>query len=152
MKSAVKFSGDLTLTKRSPRGHLFVMVADATGHCLSAAISAMPALWIFYGMVENGLSIAEIAAEINARLKKSIPLGRFVAAHIASINFPAQTIRVWSGGMPFAWLIDDNGGAVIELPSTHPALGILDDSKFDPSCQILECAYSQPVTVAFRWG
>lgn len=137
-KPAVKFSGDLVLSQRGPCGKLYVMVADATGHGLSAAISALPALWVFYGMVKKSATVSEIAAEINFRLKQSIPVGRFVAAHIASINNPAQTVRLWSGGMPPAWLIDDKDGSVSELPSTHPALGILEDRQFDPSCHIVE--------------
>ena len=138
LKPSVQFSGDLIAAMRSPSGHLYVMLADATGHGLAAAMSVLPALWVFYGMVPKDFTVAEIAAEINARLKKTVPIGRFVAAHIVSINNPAQTIRLWSGGMPSAWIINDIDGHVQEFPARHMALGILNDDEFDPQCEVIE--------------
>jgi PAS domain S-box-containing protein len=138
LKPAAQFSGDLIAVSRTSDELLYFMVADATGHGLAAAISVLPALWTFYGMVRKEATVPEIAAEINRRLKQVIPLGRFVSAHIASVNNTARTVRLWSGGMPAAHLIDENGGELRSLPSQHPPLGILDPRRFSPRCEIIE--------------
>lgn len=138
LKAAQQFSGDLIAALRSPGGELYLLIADATGHGLAAAVSVLPAIWVFFGMVPKSATVAEIAAEINKQLKKTIPVGRFVAAHLVSINNPAKTIRLWSGGMPSAWLIEHETGVVDEFRSKHPALGILGNDQFDPSCHIIE--------------
>ena len=138
LKPSVQFSGDLIVAARSPHRQLYVMLADASGHGLPAAVSVLPALWVFYGMVVKEFTLPEIAAEMNSRLKKTVPVGRFVAAHLAAINMPAQTLRLWSGGMPSAWLIDGRDGCVREFPSRHPSLGILSSQEFDAGCEVIE--------------
>jgi PAS domain S-box-containing protein len=142
IKPALRFSGDLILAQRTLDNRLFVMVADATGHGLSAAVSSLPVVWVFYGMIQTGCDIEEIVAEINRRMKQSMPLGRFVAAHMAMIDYNEQILKLWSGGMPSAWLIDDNTGSVTELPSQHPALGIFDIEEFNDQCMTIDCSSS----------
>jgi len=143
LRPAAQFNGDVLAIRRSAKGVLYFMLADATGHGLAAAISLLPALWVFYGMAVKDASVSEIAAEINLRLKQLIPIGRFVAAHIGSVNTFAQTLRLWSGGMPPAYLIDDTTGDVSALPSRHPALGILSNHEFNPDCELIEWQRAQ---------
>lgn len=135
--AASQLSGDLVAAVRAPNGTLYIMVADATGHGLAAAISLLPALWVFYGMARKNATVPEIVAEINSRLKETVPVGRFVAAHIASINNPARTVRLWSGGMPPAYFLTSDG-QLKPLRSPHLALGILPSELFDPQTEILE--------------
>lgn len=134
---ASQLSGDLAAAVRSPNGTLYIMLADATGHGLAAAISLLPALWVFYGMARKNATVPEIVAEINARLKETVPVGRFVAAHIATINNPARTMRLWSGGMPPAYFLASDGHLKL-LRSPHLALGILPSELFDPQTEIIE--------------
>lgn len=139
LKPADQFSGDLIAIKRAtPGGRLHIMVADATGHGLAAAISILPVLWTFYGMVSKDMPTDEIATEINARLKQLIPVGRYVAAHIATIDFNNRQVVLWSGGMPPAILYDETGDSLRLLPSHHPALGILPPEKFSNECESFE--------------
>ncbi|MDQ7050962.1 MAG: response regulator [Enterobacterales bacterium] len=51
------FNGDLMLAAELPMGGMRLMLADFTGHGLPAAIGAMPASEIFYGMTAKGFSI-----------------------------------------------------------------------------------------------
>lgn len=135
---ASQLSGDLVAAVRAPNDLLYVMVADATGHGLSAAISLLPALWVFYGMARKECTVPEIVAAINSRLKETVPIGRFVAAHVASINNPARTVRLWSGGMPPAYFIDNGKDEIRTLRSPHLALGIMPPALFDPATEIIE--------------
>lgn len=136
LKPADQFSGDLIAARRAPSsGQLHIMVADATGHGLAAAVSVLPVLWIFYGMVAKDMMTHEIAQEINARLKQLIPVGRYVAAHIITVDFSTHQCTLWSGGMPPAILLDESSGSCQLLPSQHPALGILPATRFDNRCK-----------------
>lgn len=137
---ASQLSGDLIAAVRSFGGILYVMIADATGHGLAAAINLLPALWVFYGMARKDCTVPEIAAAINTRLKETMPVGRFVAAHIASVNNPARTIRLWSGGMPPAYFVENHSSEIRTLRAPHLALGILSSEQFDPQTEIIEWA------------
>lgn len=124
------FSGDLLCAARAPNGVLNVMLADATGHGLSAALSAMPLTQVFYSMTAKGFPLASIAAELNRKLKAILPADRFVAATLAALDVHNQTLEVWNGGNPDALFVNAEGQVVMQWASSHPPLGILPDSVF----------------------
>lgn len=128
---AQHFSGDVVMTARSPGNELNVLLADATGHGLSAAISVIPVIESFYSMTEKGFALASIVRELNRKVKQLLPIDRFVAAAVISIDFTNRTIRVWNGGAPEVFFVSDGGDILRTWQSTHPALGILSDNEFD---------------------
>jgi DNA-binding response OmpR family regulator len=130
LKSSSSFSGDIALAKVSPSGDLYFLLADATGHGLSAAITVMPVVSIFSSMVAKGFHIQRIVTEINKKLVRDTPEDRFVAAILIQMNRERKKIDVWNGGIPTAYWIDE-GKIVREFRSQHMALGILDDDMFD---------------------
>jgi two-component system, HptB-dependent secretion and biofilm response regulator len=132
LQSYSAFSGDMMLVKKSPSGHLYFILADATGHGLAAAITIMPVVTIFNSMVAKGFHIQKIATEINRKLVVDTPHDRFVAAILIEINPFRRELNVWNGAMPPAFWVK-NGKVVHEFQSTHMALGILDESMFDAS-------------------
>ncbi len=127
---AETFSGDLICAARTPDDVLHLLLADATGHGLPAALSAIPLAHAFYGMTEKGFPLASIAKEMNAKLKAFLPADRFVAATLVALDINEQSIEVWNGGNPAALLLDVGGGVVQEWPSIHPPLGILPPALF----------------------
>ena len=124
------FSGDLLCAARTPGGALNVMLADAAGHGLAAALSAMPMTQTFYSMVAKGFPLSSIAAELNRKLKAILPADRFVATTLASVDVRNQTVEIWNGGNPDAVFITPEGKAVMQWASKHPPLGILPDAIF----------------------
>ena len=124
------FSGDLLCAARAPNGVLNVMLADATGHGLSAALSAMPLTQVFYSMTGKGFPLPSIAAELNRKLKTILPADRFVAATLAALDVHNRTLEIWNGGNPDALLVDGEGKVAMQWPSSHPPLGILPDALF----------------------
>jgi len=130
LQSFSSFSGDIALAKRSPAGDLFFMLADATGHGLSAAITIMPVVNIFNTMVEKGFMLPQIVSEMNKKLVNDTPSDRFVAAVLMEFNPVKNTLSVWNGGMPPACWVKE-GSVASKFPSTNMALGILDDHVFD---------------------
>lgn len=135
---AQHFSGDVVMTARSPGNELNVLLADATGHGLSAAISVIPVIESFYSMTEKGFSLSSIVRELNRKVKHLLPSDRFVAAAIISIDYINHTIRVWNGGAPEIFFVTDGGKIQRTWNSTHPALGILRDAEFDSTPQYFQ--------------
>lgn len=130
LKSFAAFSGDMMLVKKSPGGNLYFILADATGHGLSAAITIMPVVSVFNSMVSKGYHLQQIAIELNHKLIHDTPTDRFVAAILVEMNPVQCELSVWSGGMPPAFWID--GGEIKhEFKSRHMALGIMDEDMFD---------------------
>lgn len=130
------FSGDAVLVKTSPTGDLFIIIADATGHGLSAAITIMPLITTFQSMVSKGFHLQSIMTEINRKLVTNTPDDRFVAAVGIEIKKFNKELFVWNGGMPSVYVMDE-AGIVRRFKSMHLALGILEDESFDATVEEL---------------
>lgn len=129
--SSSRFSGDIIQVKRSPTGSTFVLVADATGHGLSATITVMPVITVFNAMVQKGYQLPFILSEMNKHLVRDLPDDRFVAALLVEINPHQQEVSIWNGAMPAALQINQQGEIIEKYQSKHMALGILDADIFD---------------------
>ena len=128
------FSGDIVAASRSPEGRFYAMLADATGHGLPAAISALPVLALFYRMTRLNHSITELVIEMNQQLRESVPIGRFVAATLVCLDEIKLNGEIWVGGTPEALIIDRWGQLDRHFESNNLALGILDSR--DIECQV----------------
>jgi CheY-like chemotaxis protein len=127
---AETFSGDLLCAARAPGEVLNVLLADAAGHGLAAALSAMPLTQAFYSMTAKGFPLPSIAEELNRKLKAILPADRFVAATLASVDVRNQTVEVWNGGNPDALFLNSQGEVAMRWTSRHPPLGILPEKLF----------------------
>lgn len=131
--AAENFSGDIVAANRSPEGNFYALLADATGHGLTAAISVMPVLAIFYRMTATNRSVREIINELNQQLKDSMPVGRFVAATLLRLDPESRDGEVWVGGTPEALLCDRWGREEQVFDSANLPLGIVGNRDLD--CQ-----------------
>lgn len=122
---AQNFSGDVLAAARSSSGRLYALLADATGHGLTAAISTLPVLTLFYRMAATDTPVEKMVFEINQQLRESMPVGRFVGAILACLDTAKQEGEIWIGGMPRAILLDSCGTIVREFVSSELPLGIL---------------------------
>ena len=129
--SSSRFSGDIIQVKRSPSGSTFVLVADATGHGLSATITIMPIISVFNAMVQKGYQLPFILNEMNKHLLKDLPDDRFVAAILIEINPNHNEISVWNGAMPPVLQLNQQGELIKSFNSKNMALGILDETMFN---------------------
>ena len=138
-RSAAVFSGDLVLTARNPDGGLHILLADFTGHGLSAAIGILPVADMFSVMTEKGFSPEKILKDINRKLHRLLPTGMFMAACMLEIDGNIHNASVWNSGMPDVYLLDRETGSIKRrIKSTHIPLGInkeidnrLEYEKFD---------------------
>ncbi len=124
------FNGDLLLAAFKPSGGMHVLLGDFTGHGLPAAIGAMPLAEVFYGMTAKGFSMAEILREMNAKLKRILPVGVFCCATMLNLSFQRRVVEVWNGGLPDGHLLHADSGERVPLVSRHLPLGVLDPGSF----------------------
>ncbi len=125
---AANFSGDVLAACRSRSGHLYALLADATGHGLTAAISTLPVLTLFYRMAPTDTPVSTLVGEINQQLHESMPIGRFVGLTIVRIDTQSQRGEVWIGGMPDVLLLDEFGAVVSRFSSKELPLGIVEST------------------------
>jgi CheY-like chemotaxis protein len=139
------FNGDLLLATYTPAGHMHMLLGDFSGHGLPAAVGAMPLAEVFYGMTAKGFGLAETLREMNAKLKRILPVDMFCCATMLSINFKQQQFEVWNGGLPDGYLLNAATGERTALVSRHLPLGILDSSAFDDHTEVYPFALGDRV-------
>lgn len=143
---AQTMSGDVVAAARTPGHVLHIVLADGTGHGLSASLNVLPIIAPFYRMTEKGFGIGAIARELNAKLREIMPADRFVAATLAAIDFRERVVQVWNGGNPAAYLLGRDNAVKFVFVSMHLPLGLADEAQFDdsvafhpltPGCQLV---------------
>ena len=146
---ASNFSGDLVAAARTPRGAIHVMLADAVGHGLAAALNVLPIVPCFYSMTAKGFDLDSIAIELNRTLRQYMPIDRFVATTLISVDPAARRIKVWNGANPPVLAFAGDGAVIARFPAKNMALGIVPAGAFDPvvdvydytsDCQLFACS------------
>ncbi|MGB3940697.1 MAG: fused response regulator/phosphatase [Candidatus Manganitrophaceae bacterium] len=133
---AEEFSGDVIAAARTPRNGLCLILADAAGHGLPAALIALPVMEVFFAMVEKGSSLQNIAEEINYKIRSQMPPGCFVAATLALIDPSLRRIEVWNGGNPLTVFVDSQGRILHGWESIHLPLGVSHQEEFDARTEV----------------
>lgn len=124
-KSKEIFNGDLFLTSKRPDGGLHILLADFTGHGLSAAIGALPVADVFSAMTNKGFELKDILENINNKLHTLLPVSMFMACSALKIQADFKLASVWNGGMPDIYLRDSQTGEIrTKIKSSHIPLGI----------------------------
>ncbi len=144
---AANFSGDIAVTATSPDGCLYALLADATGHGLSAAISALPVLSVFHGTARRGLPLGVMACEINRHLRATLPAGRFVAGTLVRVAGRSRYAEVWVGGMPSMLHVDAGGAVIAELESKHLPFGVVESSEAMAEVEVIPYAPGSQLTL-----
>ncbi len=133
---ADSYSGDIILVSRSQRNTLYIMLADAVGHGLIAAMNLLPLSQAFKAMAKKGFPLVRIAEELNSKINNLMPIDRFVGAVLVSIDFRNRIIEIWNGGLPSPILVGGHGGILYEWESRNLPLGILSEAEFSPEIKV----------------
>lgn len=131
LSPASMFNGDLLLVDIGPTGNLYIMMGDFTGHGLSSAVGTLPVSRTFYSMAQKGMSVGDIADEINRILLALLPDDMFCAASIVELNSSGKSLSIWAGGTPDMYIVTDGQGITQTINSQHMALGILEEDEFE---------------------
>lgn len=138
LEPASQLSGDLICARRTIDDKLYVMVADATGHGLSAAMSQLPVAQCFYDRSATGSSISGIVAEMNTRLESLLTVDRYVTATLASIDFNNRVIEVWNGSCPDAYFVNQRGEILHRFSSQECPMGIVGNGDYNIQTEIVQ--------------
>jgi CheY-like chemotaxis protein/serine phosphatase RsbU (regulator of sigma subunit) len=130
------FNGDLLLAARRPSGGLLVLLGDFAGHGLPAALGTLPTAEIFYVMTAKGYAVGDIVAEINHKLKTTLPPELFLATCLLEIDVSGTSLAVWNGGIPDVLIRAAHGKSLRHLPSRHLPLGVVKNSELDRSVEL----------------
>lgn len=134
---ATNFSGDLVAAQRAPNGDLFIILADATGHGLAAAMNLLPLSRKFYRLVEKGLALSAMLPEMNGIIREQSTADRFVAATLVRVDTRNCIIEVWNGGNPPAVWLDSNGEVLHMFKSSNLAWGVVENSMVDVHTEVM---------------
>jgi len=149
LRPADLFSGDMLLTAFTPSRDIHILLADFTGHGLSAALGALPASEVFHAMTAKGYSIDEILNSINRKLNNLLPTNMFMAAQYISISNNLKYITVCNCGMPDILLLDRNRSVIKErMSSLGMPLGIIPDFNFSNICEYYDIIYGDRVILS----
>lgn len=129
------FSGDLLAFNEGSNGHFYWLLADATGHGLTAAISLIPVTQVFYAMTQKGHNLSAIVAEMHRQLKRYTPSHRFVCATAIHVDPAHCSLSIWNGGMPDVLLISEQNRLLTRLFSKHMPLGLQGPNGFDATVE-----------------
>lgn len=141
ISSASSFSGDILAATQAVNGRFYVLLADATGHGLAAAISVLPLLTQFYDSAGAGVPLDRIVYRINTQLCAALPVGRFVAASFVCIDPAGQGNVLWLGGMPAVLLIDAAGNVLRTYEANNLPLGVDPFAQESVAMLPLTCGY-----------
>jgi two-component system, HptB-dependent secretion and biofilm response regulator len=139
------FNGDLLLAAYTPSGDMHVLLGDFTGHGLPAAVGAMPLAEVFYGMTAKGYGLAQTLREMNAKLKRILPVDMFCCATLLCLSTQRRVVEVWNGGMPDGYVHEVASGKRTPLQSRHLPLGVLSPQAFDDRTEVWPMALGDRV-------
>ncbi|MBJ7554394.1 ATP-binding SpoIIE family protein phosphatase [Marinomonas spartinae] len=130
-----KFCGDILMQVVKPNGNLMIMLADATGHGMAAALTIYPMVTTFTSLINKGFSTAAILLELNKKHTQTVPHNRFISCIMIEVLYQENEISIWNAGMPDVLLMDKNNQPFTRVKSKNMALGILSNdlitTKFD---------------------
>lgn len=142
MRPVEHLGGDILIAATTPSGVIHILLADAIGHGLSAAVNVLPLCQTFYDQTGKGFSIGQIAQDLNAIVGHFMPTDRFVSASLVSINTSSQTIEVWNGGIPSILLVNQTGKVLHRWVSENLPLGVAAEGDFSAKPEVFH--YSEP--------
>lgn len=123
-------SGDLLLAHSRPNGDTVMLLGDATGHGLTAALATLPVERVFKECVAGNATLPELLGKVNRSLKRLLPTGMYLAATLVEAQPSARRFVVWNGGMPGIQVFGPDGEHRGEAPSSNLPLGVLDSPEW----------------------
>ena len=137
------FNGGILLAAGTPAGGVRVLVGAFTGQGWEAAVGALPISDIFYGMTKKGFALGEVVRESNDKLRRVLPVGRFLAAALLELDATHERLSVWSGGLSEILVLDGRTSTIrLRHCAQHLPLGAVSSDQLGFSVAQYE----------MRWG
>ncbi len=114
--------------------HLGLLIADASGHSIAAAMVAIMTRIAFSEVSSRTTSPGEVLNALNARLL-GVADERFVTAFYGVLDRNTRTLKYAAAGHPDPYLIDGRTGEVRALTTRGFLLGIMPDEIY-AECEV----------------
>lgn len=142
--------GDLYGFARPDDDHLGVLIADASGHGIPAAMVAILARLAFAEACRKTVRPGEVLAAMNGRLQ-GMTDERFVTAFYAVLNRKTRQLVYANAGHPFPLWYSAAQKSCVELPARGFLLGVMPDEVYVERTVDLEpgdrlCLFTDGVT------
>jgi DNA-binding response OmpR family regulator len=147
IKPATNLCGDMIITQSHQGRQSYILLADAMGHGLPAALPLLPIVQVFSSLAKDGFTLSSIIQEMNDRIVDLIPIGNFIAVTLLCIDHANSTVEIWNGGNPPPRIYDSNGKTLQIFPSIHHALGMDRDRNFIPVTEVFQWKNSCWLTI-----
>jgi len=123
----VPLAGGEIIAPEESADELVLMIADATGHGIGSALSAMQTR----AMLRLGLRLKQpierIASETNRQLCQDLPMGRFVTGWFAHVDLRSGHVSCIAAGQGPILLYRRADDMFVTLPTDLPPMGVLAD-------------------------
>ena len=117
---------------------LWLVVADAAGKGVSAALYMAVARTLFRALAHASASAADVASRMNAELVRDNDAQFFVTAFIGRLELATGELRYCSAGHPLPLLVPaDSAAHALDAPDGSIALGIMDGLVYQEKTAML---------------
>ena len=121
---ALEIGGDFYDFQLLPDGRVGILVADATGHGIQAALSTVLLKFAFATTVDSGKPLSEIVAAMSDILRKGLPENVYVAGMVAILDIESRKIQIVNAGLPHPILLKPGACCIERVPVNGLFLGI----------------------------
>ena len=123
-----RINGDVCVYRDGLPGIHCGMIVDATGHGLTAGVSTIPVVEAFLSMVGKDIPLETVYHEVNLKLRRMLPTGRFACMLMWRVDTFQETLTVLNAGMPAAHIAYMDG-SLRSFRSRHLPAGLDDGSQ-----------------------
>jgi serine phosphatase RsbU (regulator of sigma subunit) len=131
-KPALEIGGDFFDIINLKGDRIAILIADATGHGIQAALSTMLLKFAFSSFIDKDVNPVDILRGMNKVLHRVLPVDIFVAAMVVTFNVKNGQGSVANGGIPHPFIIHQNGGDVEQVTINGLILGVADEDTYEP--------------------
>lgn len=132
-KPALDIGGDFFDVINLNENEIAILLADVTGHGISAALSTMLLKFAFSSFIDKNVGASDILRGMNKILHQILPIDIFVAAMAIKLNIENCRALIANGGLPHPFLMRRNKQNVKQLPVNGLILGIADEDMYERS-------------------
>ncbi|MEY4979660.1 MAG: hypothetical protein RLZZ352_1930 [Pseudomonadota bacterium] len=115
-----------------PDGRFALILADATGHGIGAALIMTECRALFHALISVTPDLADAVHRVNNMLANDLADGKFVTGFFGVLNPEEHTLTWISAGQAPLFQYHACTGQLLELPASGVPAGILLDFPYDP--------------------
>ena len=140
---ALEIGGDFYDVIPLEGNRLAVLVADATGHGIQAALSTAILKFAFTRFSGRDVGSTDIVTGMNHVLHRGLPEEIYIAAMVLTIDMDTGEVEASNAGLPHPFLLKRDPASVDRVPANGFILGVVDSDLYQ---------LEEPVTLRLESG